>query len=262
MIHSKYNTISLIEFNATKHYIFYRNDAIGEHINRNKCWEPHLTELLHGYLKEGYNCLDVGANFGYHSITMAILNGKTGKVFCFEPMMEFCNLISSNSYLNNLDNIKVYNNAVGKTKDVVYVPQPNFQTDYPINHGDTSISKMKIGNNVDMIKIDDLDLPKINFIKIDVQGCELDVLMGSKNKIIEDKPLLIVEIEDSQVSKFNNTANDIIEYIQKELEYDLYQMMTDWPSDFLCVPKNSKINTEFKTFYLKPIFTEMDRTPI
>lgn len=258
----KYKTTSLTEFNINKHYIFFKNDAIGDHIIRNKCWETHLTELLHGYLKEGYNCLDIGANFGYHSITMAILNGKTGNVFCFEPMLDFCNLISSNSYLNNLDNIKVYNNAVGKTQDVVYVPQPNFETDYPVNHGDTSITKTKIGRDVTMVKIDDLTLPKINFIKIDVQGCELDVLIGSKNKITEDKPLIIVEIEDSQVSKFNNTANDIIEYLQNELQYDLYQMMTDWPSDFLCVPKDSKINTQFQTFYLKPILTEKDRIRI
>ena len=258
----KYKTKSLTEYNINKHYIFLKNDAIGDHINRNNCWETHLTELLHGYLKEGYNCLDIGANFGYHSITMGELVGKTGNVFCFEPMLDFCNLISANSYLNNLNNIKVYNKAVGKNKDVVYVPQPNFETDYPVNHGDTSITKTKIGKDVEMVKIDDLNLPKINFIKIDVQGCELDVLMGLKNKITNDKPLLIVEIEDSQVSKFNNTANDIIKYLQNELQYDLYQMMTDWPSDFLCVPKNSKINTQFKTFYLKPILTENDRIRI
>ena len=106
------------------------------------------------------------------------------------------------------------------------------------------------------------DIKTIDILKIDVQGCELDVLIGSKNKITEDKPLIIVEIEDSQVSKFNNTANDIIEYLQNELHYDLYQMMTDWPSDFLCVPKNSKINTQFETFYLKPILTEKDRIRI
>lgn len=248
-----YTTVSITEFNLNKHYVFLNNDAIGNDVKNNGFWEKHITELLIGFLKPGYNCLDIGANFGYHTITMSLLVKDTGKIFAFEPMKLFYNQINANSNLNNLGNVFVYQNAVGNSKKEVYIKEPDILSNKIINHGDTSVSKVNTDQKVDMITIDSLDLPKINIIKLDVQGCELFVLQGAKNKILNDKPLMIVEIEDFQLKKFDCTPSQLIDFIKNDLGYDMYQMMTNYPVDFLCVPSNSNINLRFKNFFLRKI---------
>lgn len=247
----KYKTVDITEFNLNKKYLFLDNDAIGNDIIRDGYWEKHITEVLTGLLSAGDNCLDIGANFGYHTITMANIVSDTGKVFAFEPMRLFFQQINANACINNLFNVTTYNCAVGETTDVCYIPEPNLM-DNLVNHGDTSISKTsKIHQTeTNVIYIDLLKLPKIKFIKLDVQGCELQVLKGAKNTIKKDKPALIVEIEPWQLAKFEVTPKQLIDYIKDELMYDIYQMVTKHPYDYLCVPKNSKINLNFNSFNL------------
>ena len=249
---SIFTTISLTEFGLDKNYVFLSNDAIGDTVKREGCWEEHITELLVGYLKPTHNCLDIGANFGYHSVTMGLLT-KEGSVFSFEPMKLFYHQVNANAHLNKLSNVRVLNNAVGDSEREVFIPEPNTNPGESINHGDTSISKNNVGQQVKMVVVDSLELPKINFIKLDVQGCELPVLKGAKNKILKDKPVMIVEIEDFQLAKFGYTPSDLISFIKEDLQYDMYQMMTKYPADFLCVPKGAKVNTNFKTFKLNQI---------
>jgi FkbM family methyltransferase len=250
---SLFTTLSLTEFGFNKNYIFLSNDAIGNTIKQEGCWEEHITELLVGYIKPTYNCLDIGANFGYHTVTMGLLTKDCGKVFSFEPMRLFHDQVNANAYLNGLLNVQVFNNAVGDTDEFVFIPEPNTTSTETINHGDTSITKNKNGQQVKMVAIDSLDLPVIKFIKLDVQGCELPVLKGAKNKILKDKPVMIVEIEDFQLAKFGYTPQQLISFIKQDLGYNMYQMMTKYPADFLCVPSGSKINTKFKTFNLNQI---------
>ena len=250
----KHTLINLTEFNLNKNYVHFKNDAIGKWIVELGSWEPHITELMVTYIKNGDNCLDIGSNFGYHSITMSMLVGESGKTFSFEPMKAFYHLILANSHLNNLDNLFVFNKAVGKENTSVYIQEPNVDTSYIINHGDTSITTIQTGRKVEMVTIDTLDLPKIKFIKLDVQGHELMVLQGAKNKILHDKPFMIIEMEPHQVSKFGYTIEELITFIIIELKYDVYQMVTAYPFDFLCVPKNNKIDTTFETFKLIQIF--------
>jgi FkbM family methyltransferase len=250
---SLFTTLSLTEFGINKNYAFLSNDAIGNTIKKEGCWEEHITELLVGYIKPTFNCLDIGANFGYHTITMGILTKGCGKVFSFEPMRLFYHQVNANAHLNELLNVQVFNNAVGDTEEYVFIPEPNIFSNKYVNHGDTSITKNDKGQQVKMVIIDSVKLPTINFIKLDVQGCELPVLKGAKNKILKDKPVMIVEIEDFQLAKFGYTPQQLISFIKDDLGYDMYQMVTKYPADFLCVPQNSKINTQFKTFNLKQI---------
>jgi FkbM family methyltransferase len=250
---SIFTTASITKFGLNKNYVFLTNDAIGNTIKREGCWEEHITEILVEYIKPTHNCLDIGANFGYHTIAMGLLTKENGKVFSFEPMKLFYHQVNANAHLNGLTNVCVFNNAVGDVEENVYIPEPSTTLDDVINHGDNSITNNISEQLVKMITIDSLKLPDINFIKMDVQGCELRVLKGAKQKILKDKPTLIVEIEEFQLAKFGYTSQHLISFIKEELGYDMYQIMTKYPADFLCVPKGFIFNTKFKTFALNQI---------
>ena len=250
---SNYSIIPVTEFGLSKQYEILDNDAIGNTIKEKGCWEEHITEFISNYIKPEYNCLDIGANFGYHTVTMGMLANLTGAVFSFEPMKIFSELINKNLELNNIHNVIVYNNAVGNEQREVFIQVPCTESKELVNHGDSSISNRQIGQSVEMITIDLLSLPKINFVKLDVQGSEILVLEGARQTIAKDKPVMIVEIESHQLHKFGCTAQDLVNFIKTELEYDMYQMVTAYPADFLCVPKNTLINKTFNSFSLKQI---------
>jgi FkbM family methyltransferase len=243
-----YKTINVNEQNLDKKYTFLFNDAIGQTIERDGYWENHITEVLSKNLKEGENCLDLGANFGYHTITMAKLVCSQGKVFSFEPMRLFHQMLCANVCLNELTNVYTFQSAVGKDKGTSHIPEPDL-VNTGVNHGANSLSHQ--GQIVNVMPIDLYEFPKIKFIKLDVQGCELDTLKGAEKILKRDQPLFVVEIENDYLYKFNTNSLDLLNFIKNELNYHVYQLVNNYPVDHLCVPKDYKIDLEYNSCTLK-----------
>jgi hypothetical protein len=105
------------------------------------------------------------------------------------------------------------------------------------------------------LKIDSLTLPKIDLIKIDVQGWEIKVLNGMKILCILDEPILIVEFEDYQLKKLNSISLDLFHTLQN-MDYYIFYLEYNYPSDHVCVHKN-KLDEFRKKFnnYIKPHLT-------
>ena len=107
------------------------------------------------------------------------------KVYSFEPYEQTFNLLKKNLELNNMDNVEVYQKAVGNENKKItemYYPEKLEQYGNLSNAGAMRLTyefhenkKMKV--DVDMIKLDDYFFnEKIDLIKLDCEGCELDVL--------------------------------------------------------------------------------------
>lgn len=230
-----YTSVKIQEFGLEKTYTFLKNDAIGNDVINKGTWEPHITEFLVKTLKSVDNCLDIGANFGYHTINMSMLAYK-GQTFAFEPMRLFSQQIAANSCLNQLTNITIFNNAVGNESKHVTVSEPDLKGDL-VNHGDMSIKEINDTNiSVKTIKIDDINLPKVDFMKIDVQGYELQVLKGATTTILKHKPVIIVEVEPHQLAKFDCDPTTLISFLKNQFNYNIYQMFNKYPCDFVCSP--------------------------
>lgn len=183
--------------------------------------------------------LDVGANIGWFSFSVAKAI-PSSKVITFEPQRIIYNCICGTIAINCIENIYAHNAAVGKELGSVQLPELNYSI--PSNFGGVEFSeknnKEKIGqpykynnHSVPLVTIDSLNLDKVDFIKIDVEGMEFDVLEGAKNTIEKHKPLLCLEF--LKVSK-------------KELEHKLdtlgYEYKKIAAHDYVCIHK-SKIPT-------------------
>jgi FkbM family methyltransferase len=100
---------------------------------------------------------------------------------------------------------------------------------------------------VKMRKLDDIKINnKIGFIKIDVEGHELEVIEGALNTIKENKPVLLIEIEERHSKRM---VNDSIKYI-KNIGYNCYYEKN---KDLVRVEKLKNINEEFNFFFLPNI---------
>jgi len=195
--------------------------------------------------------IDVGSNIGVFALQAAQhLEQYGGFVYAFEPQEQPFYLNCANYALNNIDNARVERLAVGNTTTPITVPKLNYYQ--PSSFGSVGLTgeydgdvgqDLDFGNGdrVPQIIIDEYfkDIGNIVFVKIDVEGMEMNVLLGSVETIKRNRPFLFVEY-----TKQPNNGNDLKEFIEA-LDYTIY--ITH--QDFVCIPNerfDSKIQEILK----------------
>lgn len=139
--------------------------------------------LLKRFIRPGDVVLDIGANVGFYSETMAAIVGKNGEVHAFEPdPTNFRHLVSStHRYKNIISNNMAVSNQTGELKLFTSNLLNVDHRSYPIDNFGTSF----------LVKADAIDNylngKKINFIKMDIQGAEFYALAGM-NKTLDLNP--------------------------------------------------------------------------
>jgi len=123
--------------------------------------------------------IDVGANIGTHSVA---LSHFVERVISFEPDLDNFNILKKN--VERLKNVSVTHLALGDWSGEV---------DTEFDFGKT---KIKVGNACKISPMDMLGIPKIDLVKIDVEGMELQVLIGMRNILTINKPDLLIEMQD------------------------------------------------------------------
>lgn len=153
----------------------------------------------------GVVALDCGANIGVHTIEWAQLMTGWGMVFAIEAQERVFYALAGNIAVNNCFNARAVCAAVGARVGTIKVPSPNYLV--PASFGSLEIRPSPknefIGQPIDysdhatietrMISIDSMNMPRVDFIKIDIEGMELEALEGAINTIRTRKPQLLVE---------------------------------------------------------------------
>ena len=177
-----------------------------------------VIKILNKLIENKNICFyDTGANTGYYGILAGYL-GK-GKINCysFEPVKEFCDCLLESIYLNHLEDIvKVFNFALGdkNSKEDLYLAGSgsSLNKDF-INKPNLSKRRIEIKKLDDIVQ--DKNLEKPDFIKIDVEGSEYNVLLGGEKTIRESLPILFIEIVYSLNNGFvNKNYKKTLEYIR------------------------------------------------
>ena len=190
----------------------YQDIAYG--IINNGQVEPGETTLVERIIKELLfkgSCVfyDVGANTGYYGVLAGFLGKGKAVVYSFEPLSKYRECLNATIFLNRLeDSIRVFSDALSDTEG-----QKNF---YIAGSG-SSLNSDFLGKEyqatqiVQTARLDYLfDQEKLllpDFIKIDVEGGEMDVLKGAMTVIKTSKPILFIEIAQSVNSGKRNFIN-------------------------------------------------------
>lgn len=158
-------------------------------------YEQGLAEILYQNIERNSVFYDLGAHWGYFSILASKCVGTRGKVYAFEPMLQNFARLKQNVCINNIDNITLLNLAVSdKTKTIRFSNSTNTFANSYINVGkEDSVEVMAIG--LDQY-ISENALPPPDFIKIDVEGAESDVLNGAKDLIKNHRPIIHLSTHD------------------------------------------------------------------
>lgn len=177
----------LFVYNVNDRYVGKSYDAYGE-------WKENEVKLFRNFVRDGMVVLDIGANIGQHTLFFAQTVGHQGSVLAFEPQRLFYQTMCANMALNHVAKAYCHNVAVGEKSGKIDVPvRVPWLKDF--NFSALPLQGVTYDNcePIDMICIDQLNLSKCHFMKIEVVGMELAVLKGATDTIRRLRPVLYVE---------------------------------------------------------------------
>lgn len=215
------------------------NDAVKSTLKKGELWETYIIDTLKKYLKPGQTAIDIGAHCGSISIAMSKLVGPKGRVFSFEAERQFLRELYMNLNLNEISNVTLMNYWVSN-EDVEFL-LGGYPTAYSPVGGDYPEPVY-----VFKTKLDSLDLPKIDFMKIDVECTEDLVLEGAHNLIMRDRPIMIIEIMGG-FDGYELGTPEVRARIEKtisNIEALNYKVSKIWTDDYLAVPVEYEISND------------------
>ncbi len=184
----------------------------------NKSFEQEELDQCKKLIKQDDVVIDIGANIGSHSLLFASLANK-GIVYSIEPSrITFENLLRNIKYKDNIVPLSV---AVSNTNEILNF----YECDNDVMSGlkNTDRSGITYVNKVPAVRMDDLakllNLQKLDFVKIDVEGLETEVIEGFIDTLAKFKPIVFCEIYSGTNS--NPDSNKTINLISS-IGYDIF----------------------------------------
>jgi FkbM family methyltransferase len=150
--------------------------------------------VLDQLIQPGHTVVEVGANIGSHTVSIAKKAGPTGRVIAVEPQRIIHQYLSANISLNMLSNVECHWAGCGSEPGEMVVPQLNYFAHEPQNFGGLSLATQGAGERVPVLRLDDIMKGRpADLIKIDVEGMETDVLRGATDLIMNSRPVIYAE---------------------------------------------------------------------
>ena len=211
-------------------YGFYLNidplndDGIDESIYYTGTYEKGTLWVLKQILSEGNIFVDVGANIGLMSILASSLVKKSGKVVAFEPNPVTMEILKENIALNNLSNIEISEYAIGSSDKTSRLYQRKDQ-----NRGCASLIETEFEADIYDIQVIPLSSyfnqhDTIDLIKIDIEGFELEALIGAREFLLGNSPpKLILECSEMRKNTSHSGFGGLYEFLTGLNQYRLFK---------------------------------------
>lgn len=200
-----------------------KNGAVDSYIKTHKKWDTQVAGAIHDVVTPDMQVLDVGANIGYFTLLLAKRVGKDGAVFAFEPIASVASQLQASVALNNLTNVTVFQKAIGSEfkQTTIYKTEHNIGASSQIPK--TDHTEAETINVVRLSEVIDTDV-QIDFIKIDVEGFELDALLGMQECIENHAPIILLEFSPNTYNAIDPTITiQLLEFLQTH-NYTIYDL--------------------------------------
>lgn len=200
-----------------------------------------ILQTLEGHLKPGMIVVDVGANAGLYTLVCASLVGNNGRVYAFEPVPWLAQRLEENARLNSMRNIDTFKTAVGAKsgKANLYLSKSGGDEWSSLYHWELTGNKyIEIG----VITLDEFvqnhNINRIDLLKVDTEGSELDIFLGAQGALKEGLiKAIIVEFNKKTQKAAGFSGDDLRQSLARydfewySLPYDTYHCtQVDWSS--------------------------------
>jgi len=201
-----------------------RGFGVGYQLLTTSWFDPDEVDMVLRLLRfrretagDGVVALDCGANIGVHTVEWARSMHGWGSVIAIEAQERIYYALAGNLAINNCFNASALHVAVGSTTGTLDIPVPDYSK--PSSFGSLEL-RQSPGNEfigqaidysaekchpVDLITIDSLALKRLDLLKLDIEGMELEAIAGADETLRRHKPVLLVESIKSDKEKLTST---------------------------------------------------------
>lgn len=183
-------------------------------------WFEDEIKFLRRYIRSGMNILDIGANYGVYTLTMAKHISPTGRLWAFEPTSTTAAFLKNSIQHNKFDNVTLIqaalSNKMGSAE--LFVNQNS-----ELNSLSQNASQGGQSETVQLLTLDHCreayQFPKIDFIKLDAEGEENKILQAATELLQTDSPLIMYELKHGQ------HVNTSLINSFSDMHYDSYRLL-------------------------------------
>jgi FkbM family methyltransferase len=201
----------------------------GTFMSNGQLWENSSIEEFYKHITDNnYNIVDIGAQSGLYTLYAKFL--PTCNFYAFEPFPATFKLLNDNIELNNIKNVKTYNIALSdKDEDTVLYTSLSHNGlhtmgNNPLRFSDINRINIKSSTLDNIFFNNDI---KVDFIKIDTEGWEFNIIKGGINTIKKYRPIIQLEWNETNMKQCNINSYEFQNFILNDLKYKVLSLINE-----------------------------------
>lgn len=209
-------------------------------------FEPQTAKALSRLVHPGNTVVDIGANIGAHTLALANYVGEHGKVIAFEPTQYAYQKLLRNISLNAELKSRIVPEQIMLGQENQVQCQTSVYSSWRVV-GDAErhpkhLGELKTTEGASMWRLDsyldEKQYPRIDLIKLDVDGYECEVLNGARGRLERDRPIICFELAPYVLNERGNSLKELVDILR---EYN-YRIMRE--SSLQALPLDSTALTQ------------------
>lgn len=178
-------------------------------------WFEDEIGFVRRALRPGERAIDIGANYGVYTLTIAKIVGLMGRVWAFEPASSTADLLARGIAANSFTNVTLVRSAISGACGTAQLTINDNSEMNALIHGESSPG---LTETVALVTLDDCQQryqwKEIDFLKIDAEGEETNIINGGRQFLATTSPLILFEVKAGAelhldlVRKFNDVGFD------------------------------------------------------
>jgi FkbM family methyltransferase len=181
-------------------------------------FERMELQFVEKLLRPGMTVLDIGAHHGLYALLASTKVGRRGRVLAFEPSPRECGRLKRHLRWNRCSNVKLVPFALSD--------EPGEADFYLVDGFEDGFNSLRPPATAERLRtvrvqvrcldavLSELDISKVDFIKLDVEGAEFSVLNGAIELLHrESRPAMLVEVQDVRTLSWGYKAREILRFL-------------------------------------------------
>lgn len=177
-------------------------------------WDQDIAKAMRESIQLGATVIDIGANIGYFSLLASQLVGPQGKVLCIEPSHKNLSRLSEHLWLNRCSNTTVLSVAAGSNHGWADISFPTYN-----NAGAATLRPLHSlqSQRTLLVALDDVFEShglSPDFMKLDVEGFELEALKGMQRTLTRCRPTIVCELTEKFLNELGQSSRELISFME------------------------------------------------